>query len=72
MAYDLIEPHRSEIDAQVLGFFNRTMLRAGDVVLLPQGQITLNKELCRYLIVSCLPDPKRLGDTVSWLVKCLL
>jgi CRISPR-associated protein Cas1 len=71
LVYDLIEPHRSEIDAKVLGFFNRTMLRAGDVTLLPQGQITLNKELCRYLIVSCLPDAKKLGTTVAWLVKTL-
>jgi len=72
LVYDLIEPHRSEVDAKVLGFFNRTMLRAGDVILLPQGQIMLNKELSRYLIVSCLPDAKKLGNTVSWLVKCLM
>jgi CRISPR-associated protein Cas1 len=71
LVYDLIEPHRAEIDAQALSFFDRTVLRAGDVTLLPQGQITLNKEFGRYMILSCIPDAKRYGDTVSWLVSVL-
>jgi CRISP-associated protein Cas1 len=72
LVYDLIEPHRAEIDAKVLQFFKTTELRRGDIIMLPKGQIMLNKELSRYLIVSCLPDAKKLGDTVSWLVKCLM
>src|SRR5260370_13619831 len=71
LVFDLIEPHRSEIDSKVLGFFNRTTLQRGDIIMLPRGQIILNKELGRYLIVSCLPDAKKLTGTVSWLVKCL-
>jgi CRISP-associated protein Cas1 len=71
LVYDLIEPHRAEIDAKVLNFFDRTTLQRGDVIMLPRGQIMLNKELCRYLIVSCLPDAKKLSATVQWLVKTL-
>jgi CRISP-associated protein Cas1 len=71
LVFDLIEPHRAEIDGKVIQFFQRTELRRGDIIMLPQGQIMLNKELARYSIVSCLPDMKKLGDTVSWLVKCL-
>jgi len=71
LVYDLIEPHRAEIDAKVLNFFNRTTLQRGDIIMLPKGQLMLNKELARYLIVSCLPDAKKLGNTVSWLVKTL-
>lgn len=71
LVFDLIEPHRAEIDAKVLDFFARTKLRAGDVTLLPDGHIVLNRELCRYLIVTCLPDGSRFADTVTWLVNTL-
>jgi CRISPR associated protein Cas1 len=71
LVYDLIEEHRAEIDRKVLEFFERTTLQSGDITMLPMGQITLNKELSRYMIVSCLPDPRKLGDTVTWLIKTL-
>lgn len=71
LVYDLIEPHRAEIDWKVYKFFTRTELRAGDVMLLPKGHIMLNMELLRYLIVSCLPDGKKLAATVTWLVDTL-
>ena len=71
LVYDLIEEHRASIDKKVLEFFEYTELRRGDILMLPSGQINLNKELCRYLIVSCLPDVKKLGLTVQWLVKTL-
>ena len=72
LIYDLIEPHRAEIDNKVLDFFMQTTLRLGDVILLPSGQIMLNKELCRYLILSCLPDGKRLRDRVAWIIEQLV
>jgi CRISPR-associated protein Cas1 len=71
LIYDLIEEHRAEIDKKVLEFFERTTLQRGDITMLPMGQIMLNKELSRYMIISCLPDPRKLGDTVMWLVKTL-
>ena len=71
LVYDLIEPHRAEIDRLVLDFFARTKLRAGDVSLLPEGHIMLNMELLRYLIVSCMPDGKSFANTVTWLVEVL-
>src|SRR5262249_50755439 len=71
LVFDLIEPHRAEIDARVMRFLNKTTLRRGDVTMLPKGQIVLNRELLRYLIVSCLPDAKKLGATVTWLVRIL-
>jgi CRISPR-associated protein Cas1 len=71
LIFDLIEPHRAVIDAKVLEFFRQTTMRIGDVTLMPSGQVVLNKELCRFLIVKCLPDGRRLGDTVQWLVSTL-
>lgn len=71
LVYDLIEPHRAEIDRLVWNFFARTKLHIGDVNLLPEGHIMLNPGLLRYLIVSCMPDGKRFADTVTWLVDTL-
>jgi CRISPR associated protein Cas1 len=65
LLYDLIEEHRAEIDKKVLEFFERTTLQRGDITMLPMGQITLNKELSRYMIISCLPDPRK-----GWICEC--
>lgn len=71
LIYDLIEPHRAVIDAQVLDFFCSVTMRVGDVTLMPSGQVLLNSELCRFLIVKCLPDGIGLNNTVQWLVNTL-
>lgn len=71
LIFDLIEPHRAVIDAQVLDFFRSVTMRVGDVTLMPSGQVVLNKELCRFLIVKCLPDGSGLSTTVQWLVNTL-
>jgi CRISP-associated protein Cas1 len=72
LAFDLIEPHRPEVDALALGFFQKTVLRAGDVILLPSGQIMFNPEFLRYMLSACILDGKRISDTVSWLRSELL
>lgn len=71
LIFDLIEPHRAVIDAQVLDFFRSVTMRVGDVTLMPSGQVVLNKELCRFLIVKCFPDGSGLSNTVQWLIDTL-
>lgn len=72
LLYDLIEPHRAYVDDMVLSWFNRNVLKRGDVTVFPSGEIALNPELARYLVVSAGIDPRKLKDSVTWFKGQLL
>ena len=66
LLWDLIEPHRAEVDAKVLDFFSKISLRKGDVAMLPTGEISINPELSRHIVASVGIDNSKLRDTVRW------
>ena len=70
LIYDLIEPHRAEVDDVALSFFHDATMRSGDVLLFPSGQISFNPEFTRYMLTAC-PCDFGFDKTVSWLKECL-
>jgi len=58
LVYDVIEEFRPLVDHLLLKFFSKTTFKKGDFIQRPDGSISINPELCRYLIASCkLPQP---------------
>ncbi len=66
LLWDLIEPHRAEVDAGVLDFFSKISLRKGDMVMTSSGEVAVNPELSRHMVASINIDRGQFKDTVKW------
>jgi CRISP-associated protein Cas1 len=71
LVYDLMEPHRSQVDKLVLRLFMTTTFSKGMVILLESGECKLNPQFARSVVLNCSVPQNDIDDTVKWIVDML-
>ena len=69
LVYDLMEPHRPQVDSLVLSLFAKTTFTRGMLVPLDSGEVRLSKQFARYVVASCMLPLDTISETVGSFVK---
>jgi CRISPR-associated protein Cas1 len=72
LVYDLMECHRAQVDALVVQFFKRTVLRAGDFIKSVDGACQFHPSLARYIVASCRIQQPAIDTTVREVRRMLV
>jgi CRISP-associated protein Cas1 len=71
LCYDLMEPHRLQIDQLVFKLFSDTTFTKGMVIPLESGECKLNPQFARTIVLTCSVPQKSIDATVQWIVDVL-
>jgi CRISP-associated protein Cas1 len=71
LAYDLMEPHRPQVDQLMLKLFVETTFRKGMVIPLESGECKLNPQFARTVVLTCRVPQRDIDITTKWIVGML-
>jgi CRISPR-associated protein Cas1 len=69
LVFDLMEPHRSQVDRLVLDLLEKTIFTRGMLVPQESGEVRLSKQFARYVAASCLLSLNSIAETVAYFVE---
>lgn len=68
LIYDLMEPHRPQVDQLMLDLFTSTTFAKGMFIPLESGECKLNPQFARTVVLNCIVQQSDIDLTVKWLV----
>jgi CRISP-associated protein Cas1 len=71
LCYDLMEPHRPQVDQMVYKLFSALTFTKGMVIPLETGECKLNPQFARLIVVRCSVPQKDIDATVRWVADTL-
>lgn len=71
LCYDLMEPHRAQVDQLVLKLFSDTTFTKGMVIPLESGECKLNPQFARTVVLTCKVPQRNIDATVKWVAGVL-
>jgi CRISP-associated protein Cas1 len=69
LVYDLMEPHRPQVDRLVLDLFAKTTFTRGMLVPLESGEVRLSKQFARFVVASCMLPLATITETIASFIK---
>lgn len=71
LVFDLMEPHRPQVDQLLLKLFISTTFSKGMIIPLESGECKLNPQFARSVVLNCKVPQKEIDLTMRWLVGVL-
>jgi len=72
LVFDLMEPHRAQVDMVVLHLFASHTLSKGDFMSTDDGSVQFNPQFARYIAASCRIPQADIDASASWLKYVLV
>ena len=69
LVYDLMEPHRAQVDYLVFSLFEKTTFTRGMFILLDSGEVRLNPQFARLVAATCMLAQDTIAATVNSILE---